>query len=64
MTTKKCLHCGADYKQKHKYHFFCSKPCKFKNYHSPNRVVTEKLYEPIKKEKSLYFDWAEYPDGV
>lgn len=61
-----CIHCKTEFKARHKYHQFCSKLCKFRNFHSPERVITTKMFcGPRKKviNKDV-FCWKEYPYGV
>ena len=60
----KCLMCDNEFKQKHKYHHFCSKTCKFRNWHSKDRINTGKLFVVKKKPKSEFFSWKEYPFGI
>ena len=61
----KCLKCENSFTPRHKYHVFCSKTCKFRNYFSKDRQDTMKLYAPVRvKKESLHFDWKDYPYGV
>jgi len=64
-----CLKCNEEFKPKHKYHEFCSKKCRVKNYCNKERkpsikasTYTNKV--TVKKEKSIFFDWRNYPFGM
>lgn len=61
-----CLKCGEEFKPRHKYHQFCSRTCKYRNYFGKERKETKKLFAPsrVKKTKSEFFDWKYYPNGV
>lgn len=60
-----CLKCGEEFKPKHKYHQFCSKACKFKNYFCKERQETNKIKAPkYMKIDKIHFDWKDYPNGV